>query len=255
LQTVGELLRAARESQGLSIKDIEKATNIRSLYLEAIEQGNYDIIPGEVYVKGFIRNYAKTVGLDGQEMVNLYRQSRQQVTPTVVEQAPEPVTENRSFVKPLVAVCIIIVLLAGGWWLYNSRTTPAPTAPVMPNSYVTPSAPAVSVAPHDEVTPVAPPASTVQTTLPPAKPAVAPIQVKVAYSDACWTLVFADGKVIYEGTPVRGQTLTWEARQTMEIKFGNAAAVDLIYNGQKFGKLGNRGEVVVKKFSVNNGYQ
>ena len=55
---MGSTFRAEREKRGLTIKDIERETSIRAKYLEALEQGRYDVLPGEVYVKGFIRNYA-----------------------------------------------------------------------------------------------------------------------------------------------------------------------------------------------------
>ena len=56
---VGEILRREREKQGLSIADVAGETSIRDVYLEAIEKGDYDALPGDVYAKGFIRNYSK----------------------------------------------------------------------------------------------------------------------------------------------------------------------------------------------------
>ena len=61
---IGDLLRAERERQNLSFKDVERGTSIRSLYIEAIEKGEYKTLPGEVYTKGFIRNYANFLKLD-----------------------------------------------------------------------------------------------------------------------------------------------------------------------------------------------
>ncbi|MBO6246234.1 MAG: helix-turn-helix domain-containing protein, partial [Anaerovibrio sp.] len=52
---LGDILRREREKQGLTIKDIENETSIRSLYIEAIEKGDYDHLPSDVYTKGFIR--------------------------------------------------------------------------------------------------------------------------------------------------------------------------------------------------------
>lgn len=74
MATVGQQLSAAREQRGYSITDVEKGTSIRALYIQAIEAGDYEVVPGEVYLKGFIRNYATFVGLDGSVMVELYKQ-------------------------------------------------------------------------------------------------------------------------------------------------------------------------------------
>ncbi|MCD5578569.1 helix-turn-helix domain-containing protein [Lactobacillus delbrueckii subsp. lactis] len=70
---IGEQLRKAREAKGLSIFDIEKATKIQSRYLEAIENNDFDKLPGDFYVRAFIRQYAQIVGLDGKELLSQYQ--------------------------------------------------------------------------------------------------------------------------------------------------------------------------------------
>ena len=72
MEVVGDKLRAERERQNLTIKEIEKGTSIRSLYIENIELGKFDQMPGEVYIKGFIRNYANFLHLDAAELVRAY---------------------------------------------------------------------------------------------------------------------------------------------------------------------------------------
>ena len=71
---MGSTFRAEREKRGLTIKDIERETSIRAKYLEALEQGKYDVLPSEVYVKGFIRNYADFLHLDAEKLVQEYRE-------------------------------------------------------------------------------------------------------------------------------------------------------------------------------------
>ena len=73
MSTIGEELRRERTRRGLTIKDIEQALHIRSAYLEAIEEDNYKIIPGDVYVKGFIGNYADLMGLERHRMIDRYK--------------------------------------------------------------------------------------------------------------------------------------------------------------------------------------
>ncbi len=70
---VGEELRRERSRRGLSINDIAQALHIRVEYVEAIEAGNYDLIPGSVYRKGFIRNYANYLNLSGEKVVEQYK--------------------------------------------------------------------------------------------------------------------------------------------------------------------------------------
>ncbi|WEV71368.1 helix-turn-helix domain-containing protein [Lactobacillus sp. ESL0785] len=71
---IGDKLRSAREAKGLSIADIEKATKIQGRYLTAIEQNEFDKLPGDFYVRAFIRQYAQVVGLDGKKLLSEYHQ-------------------------------------------------------------------------------------------------------------------------------------------------------------------------------------
>ncbi len=71
---IGDTLREERERQNLSIKDIEKGTSIRALYIEAIEKGEFDKLPGNAYTKGFIRNYANFLKLDAAACVRQYNE-------------------------------------------------------------------------------------------------------------------------------------------------------------------------------------
>lgn len=84
---IGEKLKSAREAKGLSIGDIEKATKIQSRYLTAIENNEFDKLPGDFYVRAFIRQYAQVVGLDGKELLSDYHED-------VPEADPDQYVEN-----------------------------------------------------------------------------------------------------------------------------------------------------------------
>ncbi|MGM9905352.1 helix-turn-helix domain-containing protein [Lactobacillus sp.] len=91
---IGEQLRKAREAKGLSISDIEKATKIQSRYLEAIENNEFDKLPGDFYVRAFIRQYAQIVGLDGKELLSQYQgEVANEVTNEVSQPAESPAQE------------------------------------------------------------------------------------------------------------------------------------------------------------------
>ncbi|WP_251421485.1 helix-turn-helix domain-containing protein [Veillonella agrestimuris] len=72
---LGEELRRERVRRNLTFKDIEQVLHIKTKYLEAIEDGNFNHIPGNVYAKGFIRNYGNYLGLDGDRLVKEYQHS------------------------------------------------------------------------------------------------------------------------------------------------------------------------------------
>jgi len=79
---LGNQLRRARENKSVSLEETEKATGIRKRYLEAMEEGRFDALPGQIQLRGFLRNYANYVGLNGDEMLSLYeRRSHSAQTP------------------------------------------------------------------------------------------------------------------------------------------------------------------------------
>lgn len=91
---IGEQLRKAREAKGLSISDIEKATKIQSRYLEAIENNDFDKLPGDFYVRAFIRQYAQIVGLNGKELLSQYQgEVANEVTSEVSQPEESPAQE------------------------------------------------------------------------------------------------------------------------------------------------------------------
>ncbi len=239
MKTVGEQLRAEREKKGLSIKEIETAISIRALYINAIEEGNYTLIPGEVYLKGFIRNYANYLGLDGQEVVASYRQEQHPITPEVVETPVEPSTRTKKKTSTsrnsnkLVIIGLLVVCVAGSaWWLLgNQSPSKAPLDTKQAQPIPAPTTPIV----NQPTTPVAPVQSK-------------PVVVIAKYTEKCWTSVVADGKPIYEGTPKDGESITWEAQKSITVTVGNAGGVDITYNGQATGKIGQKGEVLVKTY-------
>ena len=72
---VGTILREARNRRKVELSEVEAATRIRFRYLRAIEDEEWDVLPGGVYTRGFIRTYASFLGLDGVRLVNDYRES------------------------------------------------------------------------------------------------------------------------------------------------------------------------------------
>mgnify|MGYP001202530911 CR=1 FL=1 len=87
---LGKRLREAREEKGLTLDDLQDLTKIQKRYLQGIEEGNFDIIPGKFYVRAFIKQYAEAVGLDPDELFEEYKQE----IPSVYES--EDLTEQIS---------------------------------------------------------------------------------------------------------------------------------------------------------------
>ena len=72
MSELGDVLKKARYEKGYSLDDIQELTKIRKRYLEALEAGDYEVLPGKFYIRAFIKNYAECVGLDANEVLKYY---------------------------------------------------------------------------------------------------------------------------------------------------------------------------------------
>lgn len=123
MEEIGGLLREAREAQGMTLRDVERATMIRRKYLEAIEAGEFSQMPGEVQLKGFIRNYAAVVGLDPDRVMGRFREARGAAATgegNVVDRSKTEilVVEERRSGRLIFALALIVLLAVAGALYY-----------------------------------------------------------------------------------------------------------------------------------------
>ncbi len=262
---VGDTLRRERERQKLSIKDIEKATSIRALYIEAIENSENDKLPGEVYTKGFIKNYANFLNLDGESLVREYREEISPM-PAVADKksdgdgAVEQSTEAQKAApapratraqqssddgnrKSMMAIAAVLVCaIVGGLMYYFSSANggEVATAPIEQTKAVEQQA----ATPE----PQQPASTNVATSVASAAPSTDGVNLEAKFSDRCWTKVTVDGVVAYEGTAEQGQSLSWKANDRIDVTAGNAGAIEFVENGVNLGIAGAVGDVIDKTF-------
>ena len=93
MSELGQQLREARLQKGMSLDDVQEMTKIRKRYLEAIEAGDYKVLPGSFYVRAFIKTYAETVGLNPDELLEGHKKD---VPEEETEATMEPVIQKRS---------------------------------------------------------------------------------------------------------------------------------------------------------------
>jgi hypothetical protein len=127
---IGNSLREARLRQALDFPEVEQATKIRPKYLRALEDEQFDILPGQTYVKGFLRTYAEYLGLDGQLYVDEYNSRYIHVdeeTPLRARSASSRRVGPRfesSVVLVAVAAIGIVTLLVFAAWKFGTDTPP-----------------------------------------------------------------------------------------------------------------------------------
>ncbi len=119
--SLGERLRAAREERGISISEVAEQTRISSLYLQSIENDNYKPLPGGIFNKGFVKSYARYVGVDEHEALNEYSKIVAQNEGTedsdLRTYKPEVLTDDHStpsMIPTILFAGIILALMTGG---------------------------------------------------------------------------------------------------------------------------------------------
>lgn len=136
-KSIGETLRDARIAKGFTLDDLQQTTKIQKRYLIAIEDGNFSDLPGDFYVRAFIKQYAQTVGLDGNELLDEYSDQlpstkTQEYVDRVNEDNPSTrsaqrkVDDRAAKIKrqvPIVAAVIVVVAVLIGIWLATTRSS------------------------------------------------------------------------------------------------------------------------------------
>jgi cytoskeleton protein RodZ len=259
---VGERLREAREAKGLTLEQVEEITRIRRRYLQALEEEDYDQLPGEVYVRGFLRNYAQVVGLNPEEI--LAAGGRRAPSPVVplqdvrepyLDEPLEVPQDQQRLVAILIGAMVVIALGLGGWtfWRYLGLESILP-ASAQPTATETPVAAEDEATPRPTFTPLATSAPEVAATpsvtntaeptaIPPTPVPEIGVLLRLEATQASWVHVEVDGGLAYEATMAPGQALEWRGNEQIFLRTGNAGGLRIWYNGQEEAPLGPTGAV------------
>ncbi|MEQ1603647.1 MAG: helix-turn-helix domain-containing protein [Pyrinomonadaceae bacterium] len=227
--SLGEKLREAREERGFTIADVAEQTRISSLYLESIENDDYRILPGGIFNKGFVKSYAKFVGISEAEALSDYsalisESSTAESDDNLKVYRPEVLTDDRSgssmLPQIILAAVILGIMTAGILFLVNYLRQPADalvanvTAPATPGNSAEP-------------TPEATPAST-------GAPEMASLKVEFkAISAAVALMATTDGKTA-ANTLAPGASVTFEPKESLKLSYSKSLAnvVQLTINGK-----------------------
>lgn len=257
---IGDLLRRERERQNLSIKDIEKATSIRALYIDAIEKGEYKTLPGEVYAKGFVRNYANYLELNANEIVNAFNEEmhpQEELQESAGSSSAEEARQEQSAERNREEYRGPKITSLESYPMEKKSHGVRNALMVATAVFVVAFAALIAFGGDEEPSAPAPRAKTQtqqgqkQTEAAP-KPAADGVEVKLSFTDRCWTEVVVDGKTEFEGTAEKGKVLTLKGKDKVRITAGNAGALNYSLNGKDMGAIGQKGEVVEKTFTKEN---
>ncbi len=126
-ESVGDLLQHARRERGMSLDGVARSTRISMAQLESIERGHYDELPGETYVRGFVRSYAKSVGLDADQALVTYASECRSAETTLHAVQKSTPKKSRSVGLLVVGSIFLLLLVVATLAVGRSRSTPGPT--------------------------------------------------------------------------------------------------------------------------------
>ena len=246
----GAWLRRQREMREIDLREIADRTKISLRYLKAMEQDRFDLLPAAVFAKGFLREYAKYVGLNPDDVVNFYLSAH--VEGEEKDGEEEPSSGGGGSSSPWtwgVALALAAVLALGlvaylAFYAESRRggRSPSPSAADVPQTVPPPSPVPAAAAP-----PAAPPAETPPAAAPQAAPAqaAAPLEVTLDFTQECWVEAVVDGRERISELHVQGESLQLAAQQRVVLaNIGNPAGVEVQVNGMPFPLAGAAGRPV-----------
>ncbi len=260
--SIGDQLRRQREILGFSFDEVERHTHVRRHYLEALESGDFDHLPSSVQARGMLSNYARFLDLDAEAILLRFAEGLQT---RLREKQPSPDQEQASqkdrrvLPKSLRSLLSFDVIFGGGliillvtfaiWGtsqVLSSQQIPSPdsTLSISEALLETPT-PAIGVtlpaSPVVEMTSI--PVEN-GTAIPLPTALQGRIQVVTIILERTWMRVTVDDRIEFEGRALPGTIYSFGGDQRIEVLTSNGSAVQISYNQNNLGVMGNFGEIV-----------
>lgn len=234
----GQRLKEERIRQNLTEQEAAAKLHLSTTYLKALEADDYRRLPEATFVKGYVRNYARLLGLPAEELAAQYhalvKDERESTLRTPIHVIPH---QRRNLWLWPVLILVLAVVSALAWW----ATRPSPPdnlEPDLPAATVTvpdnsaPETPAEIELPPLDADPEAVDSALSEPPTPPATPdPVIPEidRMTMSFADACWVDVLdADGKRLFQGEQTAGSQIEVTGEAPFRVTLGNAAAVSAI---------------------------
>jgi cytoskeletal protein RodZ len=255
--SLGQELKRAREERGVTLHEIANATHIGVRFLQAIENDSYDVLPGGVFNRAFVRKFAKQVGFDEQQAMKLYEEQLEEMGGepqrryyTGLDDLDARPTSGNGLLFSFLA---LILLAAGAYLAYEYFKTPVSPSENNVNQPVVNSTPTPTpnVSPEPGLSP-SPGASPSITPLLNSTGGAMRLQM-IAGSDQCWVQVAVDTMDPEETTLLPGDVREFNANEKFVLSIGNYPALRITINGRPLNVakiLPNQKSVVAKNVVI-----
>lgn len=283
METLGGLFRQTRERQRLSLEQIASKTRIQQRHLQALEEEDFASLPAKVFVKGFVRSYARSLGLDEDKAIQLFLTTSSNFYDRPQEEQQHiQITLQAAHRKRFNWNLVVILFLAIGGFLFYLLPWEQETVPLTPESEtplpingmqkegILQPSPPIEESPDSvpsespvetEVQLTSPPSSVITPSPLPPEPRpiptlpVSPVPEKstgfdgtlvleIEATQLTWVVVQSDDQAPHEALLQPGQNSTWKANTQYLLTLGNAAGVIIRLNGELQGPFGKPGQVV-----------
>jgi cytoskeletal protein RodZ len=257
LREISKYLRQVREAKSIRLEEVAMKTNIRLAVLKSIDSEKFDELPEPVYIQGFIRRYADAIGLDGVTLAKTF--ATETVTPEFDSHQNQNFHNKLNIRIPLFIpyAALLLVSALGLMYLLNPKlsaesfakklnwgTEQKQTAAVLSTPLLLPktessptSTQAQTPAPIQNSTAELPLAAL------PNDNANQELAVSLELQGTSWLQVTVDGKTAFVGELNQGERRTWQAKEQLTVRSGNAGAVLISVNNQPAKPLGGLGNV------------
>jgi len=277
----GEQLRRERERRGITLDEISLSTKIGTRMLRALEDEHFEQLPGGIFNKGFVRAYARHLGLDEEQTISDYLaaiggtrpgEQLQAATPAETVDAQDNAGEQdvRAARVPWGVLAIALLIVAFGfaiWGFYRREKSAEPliVAPPSVKAKTVPEGPpatgvrasaTTSAQPgHSDTSPAPAPVRPAESTASAAPAGVASppasFTVVIKAREDSWLAITADGKEVMQDTLVAPAEKSVAAQKEVVVRAGNVGAVDFFFNGRKLPVQGDYDEVKTLTFDLN----
>jgi cytoskeletal protein RodZ len=247
---IGQRLIDAREARGLTAADVANKLRIRTMFVDALEREDWQAIGDPIYARGFLKNYARLVGLD---VDGLAAQANAEIAGSDARPAVSAFVpmdrgvidsrENRAnvlaWVVPItgvVAALLVALVVVNGIGLLRGGGNVAAVAP--------------ESTPSPSPLPTASSADLSTTGMQMSASQSAPVDLRISVTQPCWLSVTVDGKRVLYSTLPTGSVREFRADREITLRAGNAGGVVATIDGKDIGSLGRVGQVEDRVFAI-----
>lgn len=225
MASIGEELKRERELKGISLQEISDSTKVNISFLQALEQDEFNRLPGSFFTKGIIRTYAHYVGIDEKQILDSYLESMKRQSPGGDDKKTPGETGNRKiYIGLFLSVFTVIAILVGFFILVpGKKPLPPPELQSIPRETR-----------HDVILPPPPE---------PEKKSEA-LDIEITFHQETWIQVFADGEMRLDGIMLPGKIFQTQAGEELILNLGNAGGFTYTINDVPGKALGKPGAVV-----------